>query len=203
MKLAMFYYNFIAGEFPENEEYFNITNNVFNYLSDAKFTDEEIVKIIINDLPNKDYIEINDLPNYLWDNSLLEENVFYYHKELQIVSPPPTWDKSYPFYLEMHIRYTKEDILNYFTKTFNIREEWTSTDKEIGSINYLLNKYKMFNFISPVDYMLHLIDYVSSLGVKATKIYDICEYEIKLAELLEIDIKQSVSNNKNNVVWRK
>lgn len=202
MKLTGFYYDFVVGEYPDNSTYLINTSLVLNYLIDAGLTEVEVSKLIIEELPNKDYLEFKDIPNIAWNNSLLNKDTFYYHKELQIVSPPPTWDKSFPFFLEMKIKYTTEDILNYFVSVFNIRTEWINREKEIGSINYLLKKYSMFQFMQPVDFILHLIDYTKSLGIKAVKIYDICDYEIQLAELLEIDVKQSIANNKNNIVWR-
>lgn len=202
MKLTGFYYDFVVGEYPEDSDNLVKTSLVFNYLIDAGLSETEISKMIIEELPNKDYLEFSDIPDIAWKNSLIERNVFYYHKDLQLVSPPPTWDKSYPFFLEMKIKYSTQNILDYFVETFNIREEWVNTEKEIGSINYLLKKYTMFNFMKPVDFILHLIDYTKSLGIKANKIYDICDYEIQLAELLEIDVKQSIANNKNKIVWR-
>lgn len=201
MDLTNFYYEY-NGEYPENKNHIAKTNAVFEHLKDCGLTEKQIIDIIIKEFPNKEYLDFNDIPNSFWNDSLLKRDKFYYHKELQITSPPPTWDKSFPFFLEMKMSYSEEDILNYYVKVFNLREEWTSKDKEIGSIKYLLNKYKMFSFIEPVDFMLHLIDYVKSIGVKPSSIYDLCDYEIELAEYLEKDVKNAVLSNKNKIVWR-
>lgn len=201
MDLVNFYYEY-NGEYPENKNHIAKTKAVLEHLQDCGLTQKQIIDIIIKELPNKEYLDFIDIPDTFWQDSLLKRDKFYYHKELQITSPPPTWDESFPFFLEMKIFYSEEDILNYYVKTFNLREEWTSKDKEIGSIKYLLNKYKMFSFVEPVDFMLHLIDYVKSVGVKPNSIYDLCDYEIELAEYLEKDIKNAVLHNKNTIVWR-
>lgn len=201
MDLTNFYYEY-NGEYPEDQNHIAKTKAVFEHLKDCGFTEKQLIDIIIKEFPNKDYLDFKDIPNDFWKDSLLKRDKFYYHKELQLTSPPPTWDKSFPFFLEMKIFYSEESILDYYIKTFNLREEWISKDKEIGSIKYLLNKYKMFNFLEPIDFMLHLIDYVKSLDIKPTSIYDLCNYELELAEYLEKDIKNAVLNKKNKIIWR-
>lgn len=202
MNLVDFYYDFNAGETPENEEYKIKTKKTFDYLLEAGLTEREVVDLIVKDFDNKDFISHEDIPNHLWDNSLLVKDTFYFHKNLQILSPPPTWDKVFPFYREMKIKYTEEDILTYFIKTFKINDEWINVDKELGSIKYLLKKYKQFSFVNPVDFILLLIDYAKSIDKKVYGIYDICDLEMEYAEILEIDIKNAKLNNKNTIVWR-
>ena len=102
----------------------------------------------------------------------------------------------------MKISYTEKNIISYFNKVFSINSEWVNEDKEIGSIKYLLKKYEIFKFIEPVDYLLLLIDYVKAKGTKVYKIYDICNFEMEFAEILEVDIKSSVIRNKNTIIWR-
>lgn len=202
MVLTDFYYSYVVGEFPEDKNNYNKTKLLFDYLLEAGIDEGNLLLNIMKTFPNKDYLTIDDIPDTMWEDSLLKRNTFYYHKELQILSPPPTWDECYPFYLEMKIQYKEKDVLNYFAKTFNINSEWINEEQEIGAIKYLINNYKKFNFMEPVDFLLHLIDYVKSLGVKANKIYDIRSYENELAELLEKDILDSKINKKDTVVWR-
>lgn len=209
MDITNFYYDFVVGEYPSGENY-NKTELVIKHLQQAGFNDKELLTIVINDFPNKDILGFEDIPNSLWEKTLLRKEVFYFHKELQVVSPPPMWDPiankitTVPFFLEMKIRYTEEDILKYFINILNIREEWVSREKELGSIRYLLEKYKKFNFVEPVDFILHLVDYCSSLdNVKIATIYDLCYYETMCAEYLEADIKNARVANKNKIIWRK
>jgi hypothetical protein len=200
--LVNLYYNYVAGETPENENDYNYTKLLFDYLIESGLDKKEIILSVLEDFPNKEKLTIEDIPDNLWNNSLIRRNTFYYHPELQIISPPPTWDKCYPFYLEMKIKYTIEDILKYFIKRFKLNEEWVNKDKEIGSIKYLLNSYKKYNFIEPVDFILHLIDYVISIDVKVETIYDLTAYELQLADYLETDIENAKSKGKNKIIWR-
>ena len=200
VKLTNFYYDFVVGEQPEkiNER----TKLLFEHLSESGCTPKQLFGTIIEEFPNKDELTIEDIPDSLWEGSLIERNKFYYHKELQILSPPPTWDKSFPFYIEMKIQYSIEDALKYFIKQFKINESWMNKDKELGSIRYLLKDYKKYGFIEPVDFFLHIIDYVCSKGVKINSIYDLRDYELEYTQLLELDILNSKALKKNRVVWR-
>lgn len=202
MNLTNFYYDFNVGEFPENQDDFIITNKVLNYLIDAGISEASVIDLIIKDFDNKKHITKDDLPDKLWNNSLLKKNTFYYHQELQILSPAPTWNEVFPFYREMKIIYTEENILNYFSKTLSVKEEWINKNKEIGSIKYLLKKYAMFDFIEPIDFLLLLIDYVKSKEIKVYKLYDISNLEMEFASILEHDIKNSIEKCKNTIIWR-
>ena len=200
VKLTNFYYDFVVGEQPEkiNER----TKLLFEHLNESGCTPKQLFGTIIEEFPNKDELTIEDIPDSLWEGSLIERNKFYYHKELQILSPPPTWDKSFPFYIEMKIQYSIEDALKYFIKQFKINESWMSKDKELGSIRYLLKDYKKYGFMEPVDFFLHIIDYVCSKGVKINSIYDLRDYELEYTQLLELDILNSKALKKNRVIWR-
>jgi hypothetical protein len=200
--LVDFYYGFVVGAIPDDEVQFKRTEMLFEHLKESGCTLEDITHCIITHFPNKDMLTPDDLPDVLWGASLLSRGTFYFHKELQLLSPPPTWDESFPFYIEMKIQYSIGDALEYFIKRFKLNEDWVSRDKELGSIKYLLKDYKKFNFVEPIDFLLHLIDYVASLNVKAKSIYDLRDYENDYAEILEIDINNAKSSNKNKVIWR-
>lgn len=199
---ADFYYNFLIGEYPENEEDYIRTTKTFEYLKESGITESEIYMVAESIKPPKNVITIDDIPDSLWENSLIERGKFYYHKELQITSPPPTWNESFDFYLEMKIRYTLDDLLDYFIKRTNVRQDWVNRDKEIGSIKYLLKDYKKFSFMQPVDFILHLIDYCIAANVELNSIYDLRNKEIELAKYLEVDVKNAEMKGKNKIVWR-
>lgn len=202
MDLVNLYYDYLTGETPENINDYNKTKMLFDYLLESGIEKNVLVSTMASEFPNKDMLTIEDIPDSLWENSLLKRNTFYYHKELQIISPPPTWDQVYPFYLEMKIKYTSNDILKYFIERFNIRQEWMNSEKEIGSINFLLKNYSKYSFIEPVDFLLHLIDYVASTDNNVSTIYDLRDFENDLATYLELDIENAKVNNKNKIIWR-
>lgn len=202
INLTNFYYDFVVGEYPENKADYIKTKMLFEYLLESGCSQKFLLTKIIAEFENKNSLTEEDIPDSLWEGSLLIRNKFYYHKELQILSPPPTWDNSYPFYIEMKIQYSIEDVLDYFIETFNINKDWINKEKELGSIKYLLNNYIKYGFIEPVDYLLHLIDYVKSLDCKISSIYDLRKYETECIEYLELDIANAKSSNKNKVIWR-
>lgn len=197
---ADYYYNFLIGEYPSEEDY-RITSLTFNHIKDAGFSQLELFRLI-NNFPAKDKITFEDIPNSLWEGSQIKKDTFYFHKELQILSPPPTWDETFDFYLEMKIRYSLDDALDYFIKRTGARAEWINRDKEIGSIKYLLKDYAKFSFMEPLDFFLHLIDYAVSCNSDINTVYDLRNYEIELANYLEIDTANAIAKNKNKVVWR-
>lgn len=199
-----YFYNFLLGEHPSDEAFIK-TKNIFDYLEDSNLTESEILATI-NKLPTNEVITIDDLPDDLWNDSLLKRGTFYFHKELQITSPPPTWDESFPFYLEMKIKYTEEDILEYFIKKAKIYKDWVNEAKEIGSIKFLLKEYKKFSFVEPIDFLLHLIDYCiadTNSYEQLTSIYDIRDKEIEFAKLFEVDIQNARFSKKDRIIWRK
>ena len=192
------------------------TDNITEPNEDLNIIDEEIEELIedtneidklINSLPNKDYLDFNCLPDYLWNDSLLDKDKFYFHKELQLGPLPPTWDKDYPYKLEMKIIYTKEDIYNYFIKTFKLDKDLMEINKkkELGSIKYLLNEYKnikAFDFLEPIDFILFLIDYVANLDKKINTILKLNDYVYEFAEFEKDMIINAKAANKNKIVWR-
>ena len=202
-KYADFYFNFMIGEYPEEIDDYRKTANLFQYLIDAGISDGEVYMITEIVKPKK-CLTIEDIPDKLWENSLLERDKFYFHKQLQITPPPPGWDieHDYIFYREMKIRYTLDDVLDYFIIMTGVRAEWVARDKEKGSIKYLLKEYKKFNFMEPIDFLLHLIDYCVSCGREINSIYDLRDEEVELAKALEVDILNAAALGKNKVIWR-
>lgn len=200
-KYTEFYYNFFLGEFPEDMNNYLRTKAFFEYLEECNISDSEIY-MTIGLVEPKEFLSIDDIPSILREGSLLEPNKFYFHKELQVRSKPPTWDETFPYYLEMKIRYTAEDALDYFIQRSGVRRDWVNRDKEIGSIKYLLKEYKKFNFMEPIDFLLHLIDYCVSKEIELKTIYDLRDLEIDEAEYLESCITNAIAEGKNKIVWR-
>ena len=200
---ADFYFNFLIGEFPEDIEDYRKTSNFFKYLEDSGISEGEIY-MVAGMVKPKSVLTLADIPEKLKKDSLIDINKFYFHKELIITPPPPGWDieEDYKFYKEIKLRYTLEDVLDYFIKATNARAEWIARDKEIGSIKYLLKEYKKFSFIEPIDFILHLIDYCVSSSDEINTIYDLRHREIELAEALEIDIANATARGKHLTIWR-
>lgn len=190
------------GQLPsENDK--KITYNTISYLLEAG-VDKYSITSLFKEVEFKDALEFKDITNSVYDeNSLLKKDVFYFHKDLQIISEPSGWDDEKTFYIEMKINYKIEDALNYFISSNKVKKEWINTNKELGSIKHLLNTYKKYDFIEPIDFFLHLCDYASSVeNSKVNEVYELSKYESELAQYLESDVNNAKLKNKNKIIWR-
>lgn len=204
MNFEEYFYNFIIGTYPEDEVILLNNKAVIEYITESGLNKKEIIQVL-NEMPLRESCEIfvEDIQDKWWDNSLLERDKFYFHKELQITPPPPNLEDDFYDYKEIKIKYTHEDVLNYFYNIFNIKEEWISIYKDLGAVKWILDDYKKFSFTTPVDMLLHLIDYVHAIGdKKITNIYQLSAHEIEFASYFEDDVKNAKSQHKDKVLWR-
>ena len=198
MNYADYYYEYHYGNYPFNEDksYLIRTQKTIDYLFEADFTSKEIIQIIEQSQKRKSFT-YEDLPNSLWENSLLNKNVFYYHNQLQILSTPAKFNpitnqfKTSEFFIEMKIKYTEKDILNYFYNVFKIDPIFINENKDLGAISYLLKKYSKIDFMTSVDFILFLIDYAKLNYPYASSLFDIDEKcSLEIYNLMKIKIPQ-------------
>lgn len=205
MKLIDFYY-YNLGEEPNKAEK-EITEKTFNHLKDNGYSDKDIINMIPY-FPAKMALSHEDLPDCLWDNSLIERDIFYYHSELHITSPAPYWDfendkiVSPKFFLEIKIHYTIDDLIKYYYKKFPIDLALLDNKKDKGSMEYLLKKYNDIDFISPVDFVLFLIDEASSQTEDIVEIIELKKYEKETFKYLKHKTINAKAENLNKITWR-
>ena len=205
MELTEFYY-YNLGEEPEELER-EITQKTLDYLKDNGFNDKEIVQLI-SCFPAKTTLTPNDIPDSLWENSLLKRDTFYYHNEFHITSPAPYWDFekdkiiSSRFFLEMKIKYTVKDLIKYYYKNFPMDTKLIDEKKDIGSMEYLLNKYKNLDFVEPVDFVLYLIDEAVNNGMEHIEIIDLKRFEKETYEYLKNKTMNAAVEKMNKIIWR-
>ena len=206
MNLVDFYYKHIVGQEPKEESY-NKTNKLIAYLKEADIEEALIIKVL-EDVPHKDYLTHEDLPNWLWENSILKPKTFYYHHSLQITSPAPKYNmnKKYnnktKFYLEMKIKYTVDDLIDYFYNTLGVPLEFKDKKKDGGAINYLLSKYSNFTFIEPIDFVLALIERDKSENLKVNNILDLTKHEQEVYNQLQALTANAKIAKANIIRWR-
>lgn len=207
MNYVDFFYSNIVGSYPNsNDEYkIMITKSTIDYLLDNNFSANEIIEII-KQSNNDDCLYPSSLPDSLWDNSLIKRNHFYYHKRLQIISKAPTFDiktnmiTTYPFYKEIIINFTIEDLINYFFEKMHIDKELIDIKKNGGSFNYILKKYAAIKDIEALDLVLIMIDI--SKHHRVSNIISIEEYSREALETLRMWQKEAKSINANKIIWR-
>lgn len=141
---------------------------VISYLLD-NFTQEEVIEL----LQDEDiyHLTYDNLPDSLWEGSLLKRDQYYFHRLLQIRAKPTKYDKinniytPNKYYVEMKIRFTEMDFIIYMYTTLQTAIPVRDTKKDIGTLKYLLKKYATIdNFfaehVEAIDFLLYLIEYV-------------------------------------------
>lgn len=200
-KITMDFYELMVGTTPSEEDIKNLNGCVL-YLKDNNFSDREIFNIL-SDSKNIN-IKASELPSKYWEGSLLKPNTFYYHDKLRIMSKAPKWDPetlreiTYPYFLEMKIMFTMDDLIEYFYQKTLIPVELRNRKNEEASFKYLLDKYKVMK-TEPIDFILFLIDSVKEED-SIYKVFDLQKYEpdvFKMFERLNSD-----KTIKKEIVWR-
>lgn len=214
-KLIYELYTLAVGIEP-SEDTLDRTLATANYLKDNNFDTKDILKILRNAMKeiDKNNLEIpirgEDLPNELWNNSLLEKNRFYYSDILHIKSKAPSWnpitfkEECEPFFLEMKINFTIDDLLIYYYDKCRVPQGLRDDKKNAGALNHLIKKYEKFNNIPGLDYVIALIDKANKDIDKNffSDVFEIENYNKEVIEEFTAMYEQAVFEKTNVIVWR-
>ena len=207
------------GYSPSEEDYNRLMATCL-FLKDNGFTEGEILKILLDsnkDLPEdcemtaleKTIVLGEQLPEYLWENSLLEKGKYYYNNKLHICSKAPTWnpktmqEECEPFFMEMKINFTMQDLLELFYRECRTPVELRVKSRDEGALQHLLNKYNKMK-APGVDYLLLMID----LANKDNKLdfltnpFELENYSKEAFIILEEIVEESTLNKSNVITWR-
>ncbi len=207
MDYVSLFYSHMIGACSTEEE--TITRKTIDYLIDSNIEPENIMRVLEELSLVCDKIGVEDLPDWLWENSLVKRNTFYYHNTLHLKSKAPIFDikknkiiKS-KFYLEMIIKYTVEDLINYYYEKLEKNDQFKDEKKDKGAFEYLLNKYRSLENVEAIDFVLLLIDCISSEDKYYKKdILNLKDNEEEAYELMRQKCSQAELNNLNIIVWR-
>lgn len=211
MNYAEFYYSQVLGQYPFDSDENKIkTQKVVDYLIEANVSESDIIRVI-EESPPKDFLSPEDLPEWLWEGSLLKRNTFYYHNRLHIKTKAPRFnpftlkEEVDKFYMEMKIKYTLGDLINYFYESLRLNTELADKNKDEGSFRYLLNKYSKLNFIESIDFVLALIDeeklHSKEFGA-ASSILDLSARHNEVYEKLKRQTEEAKLHRANRIMWR-
>lgn len=158
------YYAKRNGYWPENHEDVNTTLRTIWYLGINEIKPITILRELHK--CDKDKVAIEDLSESLWEGSLTEKGHYYFHRALQIISPPPVFSlqqgsKFQDDWCVPRLYFTAEDLTNYFWWKISPveREMWILGHDTNKEIQYLLNRFKTsISNIEPLDYLLFLLD---------------------------------------------
>ena len=194
-KLIESYAYVVYGHTIEDESLLKKLKRTINYLIDNRYDNTFIFSYLL------DYGPV--ISEVLWHNTLLKPDTFYYHEQLTIMPGPSIWhpnmkEKSQKFYLEMKIKYTIDDLLNYYYTELLIPVELRDRNKDKGAFEHMLKKYTKFR-CEPVDFILYLIDYNKQQEAFVTNVFDLQKYERETYEKINYIVENSLHKN---IVWR-
>lgn len=218
-KLINDYLSTRLGIEPSKEDYKQLTATI-NYLKENGKTYKDIFKILMDSNTNlpedcemsalrKAIVKGCDLPDYLWENSLLQKNVYYYNNRLHICSKPPIWnpktfqEECEPFFMEMMINFTMDDLLDMYYTECRVPLGLREKTRDLGALKHLLGKYN--NLKAPnLDYIMYMIDLASQ--DKETEFlanpFELENYSKQAFMELENIVKEATLNNSNKIIWR-
>lgn len=206
MNYVDFFYSQCVGIYPNDETKVRITEDTVDYLKDNKFSSDKIIEVLKLS-KCQDCLYPNNLPDELWNDSLIRRNRFYYHKRLQLISKAPALDIltgkiiTYPFYKEIIINFTMKDLIDYFYTAMDISKELIDIKKDSGSFNYLFKKYSAIKDIETLDLILVMID-ITKQNHRVTNIINIEEYNSEAINTLRSWQKEARIADANKIIWR-
>lgn len=187
------------------------TEKTIAYLVGNGLRDDEIYAVL-DEISSKPHppvkITPEDLPDRLWNDSLVERGEFYYHRLLQIKPPAPTLNlkenriSAEPDYLEIRIRFTLKHLLEYFIRRTRVDEVLVDEQRDIGSLKYLLQKYSKISVVRPLDFVLMLVDEAAEAHLQLNGIFDIQSNEAVVLERIKRMTAEAGINGSNRIIWR-
>jgi hypothetical protein len=184
-----------------------MTSLTIDYLFDCGFSFIEIIQELYRH-EEKDILPKN-LKSILWNKSLIKRDAFYLHNEVRITSEAPYYDflkdkEIVPkFYCEMKIRYTVEDLLNYFySKLSPLSRQLVDKKADIGAVNYFMNKFSNIDWVEPLDIILCSIDYKLKENSEHYRIIDVCQNNKEIIEQLQSEMRELEAKDFRKAVYR-
>lgn len=204
--MIMKYYSIILGKEPDISK-MNRTISTAKYLLDNNYTNKEIFNIFSK--INKEEIKVEDLPEELWNESLLSKCVYYYSGMFHIKSKPPIWnpitfkEECEPFFKEMKMHFSLEDLLEYYYDKCRVPLKIRDEKRDAASFEFLLKKYNNLD-IPNIDYIIYMINLYSEDINKdySTQVFEIEEYRTETLKFFDKISKEADLYKENQIVWR-
>lgn len=209
INLVHYFYEQVLGYIPEQEDdiRLKVTESTIQYLQDNGLSKGDICKIIDSIENTTDVFRPEDLPDELWQDSLIKRDKFYCHRILQILPPPPVRKadgsvKVTPFFLEMKIRFTMDDLIRTFYDATGIDPVLIDTKRDAGSFQYLLDKYSKIPDNESLDFVLELIDIAKHDNHPVTQAISLGQYEKEALENLRGWRNEARLRRTDHIIWR-
>lgn len=207
--IEYFYFNIICRPIESDEDYIK-SKCTLEYLEDCNFNEKEIINLFSK--WDKKVIRINpeDIPLIAWDNSLLKKNTFYLHKELKLfpspsIVTPDGKENNHPYYMEIKIKYTIEDLLKYFYFYCGMPHSKMDEKLHTSQVKHLLERFKSYKDIQPIDLFLTLVDECNFQNFRCIQPFDLTSVASIVQnnyEKLKSNLAELHSQNKDKIIWR-
>lgn len=205
--IAKFYFNRCGHDVSSNSPEFLKTANTIDYLIDSGFSSLDIIKE--TNKHNGEVIEYDNLSEILWKDSLIKKGAFYLHKELRLESPRPIYNPKtgdvteFPYYLEMKIRYTEDDVLDYFVKKLK-SSLVTSNDRHWDRrvLREIFKRFSSLDYVEALDVILCSIDRYLENNPDCYNLRDISVVTGEIVEELTADLQQMQMLDQRKLVSR-
>ena len=208
MNLLNFFYTNNLGKYPDDINKINITSDTIDYLKECNISIDQILYALLN-ADDGECLYPDTLTSKLWENSLIQQNKYYFHNTLQIMSKAPEIDiktgkiSTYPFYKEMKIIYTLDDLLDYCYNILSVTDIMDRA-KDIGRLKYIFNKYSAIKDIGTLDILLVMAD----LSLKNNKqncinnISNISDNASEAINLIRSWQREARLTHTDKIIWR-
>ena len=205
--IAKFYFSRCGRNFSSNSPDFLKTANTIDYLIDSGFSSLDIIKE--TNKHNGEVVEYDNLSDSLWKDSLIKKGAVYLHKELRFESPRPVYNPKtgevteFPYYLEMKIRYTEDDVLDYFVKKIK-SSLVTSNDRHWDRrvLREFLKRFSNLDYVEALDVILCSIDRYLENNPDCYNLRDISVVTGEIVEELTADLQQMQMFDQRKLVSR-
>ena len=207
LALARLYMGRVGEEKIGGKKGFQVTKNTCEYLLDCGLTALEIIAILgrLTGGP----LTYDSLPDSLWQGSLIKRGAFYLHHELRIESKAPEFCIrtgrviEHPYYCEMKIKYTVEDVQNYFKSKMKPQNiSLSSSEYDKNAVRQLFRQYSKLDYVEPLDVLLCSIDYHFSLEPECTRLIDITKTNREVIAFLISDMKNLEAQDRRKIIMR-
>lgn len=204
-KLMNAYYRIANGYYDEALDL--ITKATIMHLIDNGYDFKDILNIIRNS-DIKECFAPECLPDVLWENSLIKRNTYYYHSSLHITSKPPKWNpetmqvESEPFFMEMKIKYTMQDLLSYFYTKCMIDIDLRDEKRDSGAFEFLFTRYSKITEVETLDFILLLIDEAAHSEAIINTPLKLQEFDFEVLSNCKKFTAEAKYNKANKIVWR-
>lgn len=211
--ILIYFFNDICTYYKNENTYvsdwpWEKTRKTVEYLFMCGFNNTEICQELSRH-KEKSAVMYDDLSSALWKDSLLKKDAFYLHRELTVISPAPYFDyvkniEIVPkFYYMPKIRYTAEDVVDYFYRKLSATNLlMTEYKTDIKTVYYLVRKFNKIDYVQPVDLILYAIDEQVKQEPDTYKLIDITKNLPILSKQMQSEILELKAKNKAKNVWR-